>query len=153
MKNNCTTREYLKTDFTTVVKKYIEVFSAEPWNDTLKVPQIEEYLKSMENMNTFLGYIFEDTNKIIVGCALGFIRPWYQGKEYHMDTFFIVNNSQKKGLGNIFLREVKKDLVKRNIPTIVLDTDRETPAEKFYLNNQFYTIKNSITLYSSTEEK
>lgn len=87
----------------------------------------------------------------MVGCSLGFLRPWYQGKEYHMDTFLIVNNYQKKGLGNMFMREIKNELIKRNIPTIVLDTDRGTIAEKFYLNNQFYTIDNSITLYSSTE--
>lgn len=153
MKNKYTTREFLEKDFDTIVKNYIEVFSAEPWNDKLTVPQIEKYIQIMENMNTFIGYIFEDTDKTMVGCALGFIRPWYQGKEYHMDTFFIVNNSQKNGLGDIFLKDIKNELSKRCIPTIVLDTDRGTPAEKFYLNNQFYTIADSITLYSSTENK
>ena len=67
---------------------YIAVFSAEPWNDQLTVPQITEYVSSMMAMNTYIGYFLTDslTNEKI-GYSLGFIKPWYQGKEYVIDTF------------------------------------------------------------------
>lgn len=146
-----TIRSYIEEDFDLVVASYIDVFSSEPWNDDLTVPQIESYLKQLSKMNTFLGYIFEDRlENRIVGCALGFVRPWYKGIEYHMDTFYILTDHQQKGLGKIFLSAIKTNLSERQIPTIILDTDRETPAEKFYLQNNFTSSEDSLILFAST---
>ena len=152
MEKEYTFRRYLKKDFNFVVTHYIEVFSAAPWNELLAVSQIEQYLQNIEKMNTFIGFVLESTKtNELLGCALGFVRPWYQGKEYHMDTFFIINEHQNKGVGTFFLDSIKNELKEKEISTIVLDTDRQTPSEKFYLNNQFYSLDTSITLYSSTE--
>ena len=82
---------------------YCSLFKAEPWNDQLTVPQITEYVSSMMAMNTYIGYFLTDslTNEKI-GYSLGFIKPWYQGKEYVIDTFLIAGKHQGKGFGSAF---------------------------------------------------
>lgn len=145
-------REYEAKDFNNIVASYIDVFTDEPWNDQLTTPQIETYLKAITDMNTFIGYLYEHRDtKQLVGCALGFVRPWYQGQEYQMDTFFILKPYQKVGIGGLFLNEINVQLAQKEIPTIVLDTEKGTPAEKFYMAHQFRSVNNSVTFYGPTK--
>ena len=103
MTTNLSIRELTEKDLKEAVEMYIAVFSAEPWNDQLTVPQITEYVSSMMAMNTYIGYFLTDslTNEKI-GYSLGFIKPWYQGKEYVIDTFLIAGKHQGKGFGSAF---------------------------------------------------
>lgn len=152
MEKNVSMRELTTADLAEVVDHYIAVFSAEPWNDQLTVPQITDYVSSMMAMNTFIGYRLTDraSNKLI-GLSLGFIKPWYQGKEYVIDTFLITGTHQGKGLGSTFLERIKEDLLKKEIPTILLDTEESMPAADFYKKNGFKPLPDNVSYYLSLE--
>ena len=144
-------KKFNEKDLSEVVDVYIKVFSAEPWNDKLTYDQITSYVNQMTALNTFKGYIVrEEGTAILLGVALGFIRPWYMGKEYHLDSFYISNDYQGKGVGTQFLNFIKEQLKDIGIPTILLDTDRGYPAEYFYLDNGFEPSNSSIILYGDT---
>ena len=150
MTTNLSIRELTEKDLKEAVEMYIAVFSAEPWNDQLTVPQITEYVSSMMAMNTYIGYFLTDslTNEKI-GYSLGFIKPWYQGKEYVIDTFLIAGKHQGKGFGSAFLERIKEELVKKGIPTILLDTEEKMPAADFYKKNGFKPLTDNVTFYAS----
>lgn len=140
-------------DLVEVIEIYIQVFSAEPWNDELTYEQIRNYVNRMIELNTFKGYVVREkaTNRLL-GAALGFIRPWYMGQEYHLDSFYILNEYQGKGIGTQFLNFIKEQLKAINIPTILLDTDIGYPSESFYRNNGFSSSDSSITLFGNTSD-
>lgn len=141
------------TDFPLIVQKYIDVFAAEPWNETHDPAQINEYVQNLYAMNTFIGFLaYDDDSNDFIGVALGFNKPWYQGTEYILDTFFVDNKKQHSGLGTVLLKQVKQELHKRSISAIMLDTDRGTPAEKFYIKNGFEALEESVLMVSSTNE-
>ena len=143
--------EFNESDLSEVVNVYIEVFSAEPWNDKLTDNQITSYVNQMTELNTFKGYIVrEEGTANLLGAALGFIKPWYMGKEYQLDSFYISNDYQGKGIGTKFLNFIKGQLKNSCIPTIILDTDRGYPAELFYLNNGFEHSNSSVILHGDT---
>lgn len=145
-------REVHEKDFDSIVKHYIDVFSSEPWNDELNLNEITQYVSDIYNMNTFIGYVWvdEETNSMI-GVALGYIKPWYRGREYILDTFFITKKVQSKGYGSQFMTTLKNKLLSKNIEDILLDTDRGMPAENFYIKNGFTTSEESIIMYGSTK--
>ncbi len=147
---NLSMRELTEKDLKEAVEMYIAIFSAEPWNDELTVPQITEYVSSMMAMNTYIGYYLTDslTNEKI-GYSLGFIKPWYQGKEYVIDTFLIAGKHQGKGFGSAFLEMIKEELAKKGIPTILLDTEEKMPAADFYKKNGFKHLTDNVTFYVS----
>lgn len=146
-------RKIFEEDFQFLAEKYVETFSSEPWNEELEVSTIREFIQKIYSMNTFIGFIAEEEeSKDFLGLALGYIKPWYQGEEYLLDTFLIDNQHQSKGYGSLFLKLIKKELRDRNIPAILLDTDKGMPAETFYKNNGFEAADSSILMFCGTKE-
>lgn len=138
-------------DLAEVIDTYIQVFSAEPWNDELTYEQIKNYVNQISELNTFKGYVVREKNtNRLIGTALGFVRPWYMGQEYHLDSFYVLNECQGQGIGTQFLTFIKEQLKAINIPTIILDTDIGYPSESFYRNNGFSSSDSSITLFGNT---
>ncbi|HCN55815.1 GNAT family N-acetyltransferase [Leuconostoc citreum] len=133
-----------------VVSLYIDVFSREPWNEKNESNEIRLYVERMLNLNSEQSFLYTE-NKHLIGVAIGFVKPWYKGEEYILDTFLIHPNHQKKGLGQLFLTELKKTLNNQGVENIALDTDKHTPAERFYLKNGFKENQESIFLFSSTD--
>lgn len=133
-----------------VVSLYIDVFSREPWNEKNESNEIRLYVERMLNLNSEQSFLYTE-NKHLIGVAIGFVKPWYKGEEYILDTFLIHPNHQKKGLGQLFLTELKKTLNNQGVENIALDTDKHTPAERFYLKNGFKENQEIIFLFSSTD--
>lgn len=74
---------------------YLTVFTKEPWNDKIDEPAIKTYFKNLQNMNTFKGFVvFEE--QILVGAALGFLKPWFKGVEYYIDSFMCIRIIKEK---------------------------------------------------------
>ncbi|CCJ67118.1 Acetyltransferase [Leuconostoc pseudomesenteroides 4882] len=65
------------------------------------------------------------------------MKPWHLGVEYQLDNFFVDANYQGQGVGTELLASIKNDLIKNDIPAIILETEMHTPAEKFYRRNGF----------------
>lgn len=134
------------------IKLYVDVFTNEPWNDEITYDEIAIYFERLLKMNTFEGYIALAESGELLAVSVGFIRPWFKGIEYHLDSFYIVSKYQGNGVGTVFLTEIKKALFQKNIPSIVLDTDVGYPAEYFYRKNGFEQSDNGVTLYGSTKK-
>lgn len=146
-------RDFKSTDTKNAVDLYISVFSQAPWNDTLIKSEIELYFQRLQSMNTFLGYALLDSNTDeLLGISVGFIRPWYGGEQYHMDSFYVSCDHQGKGFGSFFLRQIKKELFVINIPHVFLDTEKNFPAEDFYRKNGFTSLDDSINLVCAVAE-
>ncbi|MGX7014892.1 GNAT family N-acetyltransferase [Vagococcus silagei] len=143
-------RTFNKSDEKEAIQLYIDIFTREPWNDTLSFEQIELFFNRIQAMNTFLGFVLieSETNKLI-GVSLGFVRPWYQGLQYHLDSLYIANQYQGQGLGKEMLTQIEHELKAKDISAIILDTEREQPAEFFYQNNGFVSLDESV-LYAKS---
>lgn len=50
---------------------------------------------------------------------------------------------QKKGYGSEFLKAIKADMHKIGVGNIILETNKETPAEYFYLKHGFLSETNT----------
>ncbi|MBA3925967.1 GNAT family N-acetyltransferase [Listeria rustica] len=132
---------------------YIDVFTNEPWNDELTYAEIKLYFDRLLAMNTFEGYLALDGEDAVIAASLGFIRPWFRGVQYHLDSFYIASFCQNKGIGSAFLDFVKADLAQKDIPNIALDTEIGYPSDYFYRKHGFSSNPESVTMYGSTETK
>ncbi len=125
---------------------FFEVFTKEPWNDDWGDDvQLEHYLCDLAgNINSLTFGLYDDNE--IVGLAIGSIRHWYEGTEYHIDEFCIKTSEQGKGLGTYFINQIEEIICSEGIKRIFLQTNRGLPAYNFYIKNGFMEIVNHVSL-------
>lgn len=125
-------RPFRRTDFSACVALYMDTFSQPPWRETWDSSEVVKsfLLKHMDN-NYFTAYVAVDEDKL-VGASIGFKKPWMRGFEYYIDEFFISPDYQGQGIGRQFMEAIKADLLKQDIHAIILLTERDYPAFKFY---------------------
>jgi GNAT superfamily N-acetyltransferase len=124
----------------------METYSKEPWNEHWESKTVfENFYKNHIANNYFLGYLAMKDEKI-VGVNVGFLKPWIKGMEYYIDDFFVVPEYHRQGIGSEFMAGIKNELAAQNVRAIILSTQRGYPAHKFYENNGFTVIEDSIVL-------
>lgn len=67
-----------------------------------------------------------------LGALFGCLTIWRFGPEYFIDELFIAHNHQRQGLGKLLMDDTSKILAGEGVSSIVLNTDRGFPSEKFY---------------------
>ena len=91
-----------------VVQRLIdEIFSAPPWNDDWKAEELRAYTAELLGGGTALCFgLFDRTE--LAGIALGRTKTWWEGKEYVLEEFGIVENLRGKRTGAYFMAEVER---------------------------------------------
>jgi len=134
---------YKKKYLNQVVDLFIDVFSQEPWNDSWDSNKhAEEFLQDIVNTPGFKSLLYLKDDKVI-GALFGHIIKWYEGDELYIREFFIDSNFQGKGIGTKLMNKLEKELKIEDIHTIVLLTERDTEAKKFY-DNKGFEVNNDI---------
>lgn len=91
--------------------------------------------------------VYQD--EVLIGMALGKLKSWYAGTEYWIDEFGILPEMHQSGIGSEFIGEIEKALVKKGIAHIVLLTERNVPAYRFYQKNGFEEKEETVFFVKS----
>lgn len=114
------------------------VFSMDPWNDEwVSLDQSRNYLRELVANPVFEGFVVREDSEIVAVC-LGHRRSWWMGKEFFVDEFFVENVRQGNGIRSKTIEYLVKTLINEGYTRLTLLTNREIPAETFYLKNGFY---------------
>lgn len=144
-----TVREFSPQDLNACVALYMDAFSRAPWFDTWESPgEAEAFLCRHIANNYFLGYVAY-VGDALAGASFGFQKPWPAGMEYYIDEFFVDPALQGQGVGSALLDGIRQDLKRRDIHAIILTTDPDAPAHRFYLKNGFSEEEACVFLSTS----
>ncbi|GIO25214.1 GNAT family N-acetyltransferase [Oceanobacillus sp. J11TS1] len=140
-------------DFTEMKELFLDVFSNEPWFDKWdNEKQLNSYIKDLTENNNSLSLALYDEKDKLIGCSLGYIFNWWEGREYFIKEFFISRKRQNQGAGSIFLALINNILSTEEIRHITLTTEKTVPAYQFYKKNGFSVLKDSVYLVKKVPE-
>ena len=129
------------------VQVFMQVFNQEPWGDQWPTPQrAREYLLDLVNTPGFKGFVVHEDSSIL-GLCFGHKVRWWAGDEYLIDEFCIDSDAQHAGLGTRLMEHIGKVLLEEDIQFVVLLTDKQTPAESFYVKQGFETSAKTVFMY------
>jgi len=136
--NGLEIRKFNASDLDNCAKLFKKVFSSYPWYDDWRsLEQARNYLNELIINPAFEGFVACESSDIVAVC-LGHNRSWWNGQEFFVDEFFVENEMQGNGIGTKLLAEVSNYLAGENYISLTLLTNKEIPAEVFYLKNGFY---------------
>ena len=139
-------RKFNSKDIDKCAKLFKKVFSGYPWYDEwVSIDQTRNYLRELIENPVFKGFVVYEGSDVVAVC-LGRKRSLWMGKEFFIDEFFVSNEKQGNGVGTKLMNYVKDSLIKENYTQLVLLTNKEIPAEEFYLKNGFYINENRISM-------
>ncbi len=143
-------RKIEKEDYELVKELFQDVFSRPPWNDNWdKNGKLDSYFTQLVDNPNSISLLLEDDHNTIIGGSLGYLFDWWQGKEYFIKEFFIINEMQNQGNGKIFIKKLEEFLIKEEITAIWLLTESTVPAFKFYQACDFKLAKETKFFYKT----
>jgi len=132
-------RKFNIEDIDECVELYKKVFNGSPWFDNwISTNQVRNYIEELIKNPVFEGFIaYENSNSITAVC-FGHKKSWWTGKEFIVDEFYVNQDSQGNGLGTLLLESIAEYLAVEDYERLTFTTNKEIPAEKFYIKNGFY---------------
>lgn len=128
------------------VDLFIDTFTKEPWNDVYESrEQVVSLFNNHFNNNYFVGYVAMLDDKV-VALSIGMKKPWIEGIEYYIDQFCVSYETQGKGIGSWFIKEIEENIKKQGMNGMILNTEKNYPSHKFYEKNGFKVIDDLIVL-------
>ncbi|BAC12196.1 hypothetical protein [Oceanobacillus iheyensis HTE831] len=139
-------------DYEQMKKLFLDVFSSEPWFDKWDDMQLDLYMKDLTENNNSLSIAMYDETEELIGCSLGYVFNWWEGREYYIKEFFISRNIQGQGAGSNFFELMDDILRDKDIKHILLSTEKTVPAYRFYQKNKFSVLDDSVFLVKKISE-
>lgn len=122
------------------------VFMQEPWNDDWSdEQQLNRYIMDLMGNPNSMTLGFFDNDSEMAGLAMGCIRHWYEGTEYHIDELCVSTNMQGQGIGTEFIEQIEDYVTTKGVCRIFLQTDRDMPAFEFYKKRGFEEMQNHVS--------
>jgi len=125
---------------------YASAYGEAPWNESFDPDALKAYLRSYIERPGLHMYALLHASAPI-GVALCSIIPCIGGDFARIEDFCIAPAHQHKGLGSRFMALLCDDLRACGCDSVLLATQRDLPAHRFYLKNGFAPLDSSIQLY------
>lgn len=139
-------RKYEPNDLQSCADVFCSAFSAEPWNENWTQQLAETRISELTGTPFSVGFVYEEDGRILA-LAAGRVCTYLYGKEYVIDEFCVSAEAQGKGIGSALMQQIETDRKAVGCVSIVLQTTRGYPSERFYLKNGFQRSPDMITLY------
>lgn len=139
-------RAYRDEDLVACAKIFVEAFPEEEWGCAWTQQRAQAYIKDYTEGKKFVGFV-EEEDGVICGAILGSVKVSWNNDEIHVDELIVDRNKWRQGIGQRLL-EAMKDYSKANgLAGIVLYTNEEAPAKKFYEKNGFQLSEGTVCMY------
>jgi ribosomal protein S18 acetylase RimI-like enzyme len=136
-------RKIQENDLPNLAELFVSVFNEPPWSENWKYDWAYQRLHILFNSYGFYGCLAESRNGI-VGSVLTRIGSYKGELELEIAECFVSKNEQRKGVGSALLNNLKLYAKNEGISSLVLFTDRNTYASKFYKKYGFQSHEENI---------
>lgn len=125
---------------------YAAAYGEAPWNESFDPDALKTYLRQYVDRPGLHMYAFLH-NHAPVGLALCCIVPYIGSDFARIEDFCIAPAHHRKGLGSRFMALLCDDLRASGCDSVLLATQRNFPAHRFYIKNGFRPLDSSVYLF------
>lgn len=145
-------RELFEDDFPVMKEFFRDVFTREPWcDDWSDDAQLSAYIRDIAGCFNSISFGFFENGEMVALC-IGKKHHWWGGTEYFIEELCVRFDLQGKGVGTRFMAEIEREILKRGMFQIYLQTERGKPAAEFYKKVGFDEIENTVCFFKQVKK-
>ena len=118
---------------------YAAAYGEAPWNEALDPGQVKGYIRAFTGRDGFCAWRLSVGGEI-AGVALGVVVPCVDAPFLRVEDFCVAPKVQRRGFGGAFLAEIQRQAAKLGCDAMLLATQPDVPARRFYLEQGFREI-------------
>ncbi len=145
-------RPIARSDLSACAALLMHTFNAPPWNDGWVEATARRYLAEFEDATGFVGYLAEDGSEL-TGAVFAHRKTWWAGDELYVDELFVAPERQGSGIGRLLTERCERHCAEHGLVSIILLTDRATPAAAFYRHLGFHPVDGMELLHKAVDVK
>jgi len=128
-------------------KVFTNVFSAAPWNEPWSLQTSSKRLLDISSTPGYIGIGYFHLDDQMIGFLVGNEEQWADSKSFYINEICVLNNIQQNGIGSRLLKYLEEILIKREVETVYLSTERgKGKPESFFKKNDFKTNESRILM-------
>ena len=139
-------RPYEETDLQACAQVYCSAFSAPPWHENWTEAVAQKRVSELMCTPMSRGFVCEENSRI-TAFAAGRMMTYLHGTEYVLDEFCVAYDVQGQGIGRKLMQQIRTVMRENGCRSIVLNTTKGYPSERFYERNGFVHSPDMITMY------
>lgn len=124
---------------------YINVFRAQPWNESWSYDSGYQRLLDLIHTPNFLGFALWNHNELI-GFIAGYSKTNYRGKTFYLAEFCVTTQTQGKGYGSQLLNYLERELMEKGIISLFLITEKIGTISDFYRKKGYTMNENRMVM-------
>ncbi len=145
-------RPIARSDLSACAALLMRTFNAPPWNDGWNEATARRYLAEFEDASGFVGYLAEEDGEL-AGAVFAHRKAWWAGNELLVDELFVAGERQGDGIGRLLMERCERHCAEHDLVSILLLTDRDTPAAGFYRHLGFHPVEGMELLHKAVDGK
>lgn len=139
-------RKMEKEDLKRCGEIYARAFPEEHWGIDWTTDNAAEYLSDYYEQKKFIGYVYEEEDTVI-GCIFALCKISGSKQEIYINEMAVLPERQGQGIGSRLLKTVIDYSKEEGLAGVVLYTNEQAPAFRFYEKNGFKVSKGTICMY------
>ena len=129
-------RQMQKHDITACAEILCAVYNNEMWQCRWTIEIGTAYLEDYFDAKKFVGFVFEENEKII-GAMFAHEKIWWNNSELYIDEMFVLPEKQRGGYGSMLINAAEEYVKEHKLAGLTLCTNKYAPAPNFYRKNGF----------------
>lgn len=151
--NDFEIRKLGEENFDEMKEFFRDVFTREPWcDDWSDDKQLSSYIRDIAGCFNSISFGFFEGDDMVALC-IGKKHHWWGGTEYFIEELCVRFDFQGKGIGTRFMAEIEREILKRGMKQIYLQTGRGKPAVDFYKKLGFWEIEDTVCFFKEIKEE
>lgn len=122
---------------------YAAAYREAPWNEALDPGAVNRYIRAFTDREGFCAWRLAVGGET-AGVALGIVVPCTDAPFLRVEDFCVAPKWQRKGLGSAFLAEIRRLAAEMGCDGVLLATQPDVPARRFYLKQGFREIPTAV---------